>query len=161
MNSQIQSMLVESEGRYLTAAEQATLREFAGRIEERLAAMAEIESKESAIIEQTLKDLMRAYPDFEKKYASARSKGGRDLALVLRYCAQAILRDDSRFLHDSLLLWMGTMLRGLGMAPQFIADAYKLMERAASRELSAPVAELLRPYLQQCAQELSGGAPSA
>jgi hypothetical protein len=151
-------MLVEAEGRYLTAAEQATLREFASRIDERLAAMAEVESKESAIIEQTLKELIRAYPDFEKKYASARSKGGRDLALALRYCALAMVRNDGKFLHDSLLLWMGTMLRGLGMAAQFIEDAYKAMERVASRELSPKVAEELRPYIQQCARELAGAA---
>ncbi|MFO0578549.1 MAG: hypothetical protein U1A78_31480 [Polyangia bacterium] len=160
MNSQIQSMLVEAEGRYLTAAEQTTLREFASRIDERLTAMAEVESKESAIIEQTMKDLLRAYPDFEKKYASARSKGGRDLALALRYSALAMVRGDSQFLHDALLLWMGTMLRGLGMAPQFIEDAYKAMERVTSRELTPKTAELLRPFIQQCGRELSGAASS-
>lgn len=158
MNSQIQSMLVEAEGRYLTADEQALLRDFASRVDERLGAMAEVEGKESVIIDQTLKELVRAYPDFEKKYTSARNKGGRDLALALRYSTLAMVRGDSQFLHDSLLLWMGTMLRGLGMAPQFIEDAYKAMERVAGRELSPKVAELIRPYIQQCARELSGAA---
>ena len=102
-------------------------------------------------------------PSFAKskqsRYAAIRAYT-RINALALRYSALAMVRGDSRFLHDALLLWMGTMLRGLGMAPQFIEDAYKAMERVASRELTPKTAELLPPFIQQCGRELSGAASS-
>ena len=158
MNQDIQTMLRASEGRYPTRAEQALLRDWATRLEARLAAVEEIKQAEEAIVAQTIDEVFRSYPDFEKRYKSARQSCTRDQTLVLRYCAQALLRGDSAYLEDSLLSWMASILKGVGFTPQFIFDAYETMGRVAARELSPPSAELLRPYLELCATALSGKA---
>ena len=161
MNKQISEMLCASEGRYLTRAELASLRELAAQLEVRVLAMEEIQTKEDSIVERTLKDVTTAYPDYLNRHKDARAKGLRDLAFVLRYATHAMLRSDPAFLEDTLLTWMRTILKGVGFTPQFIEDTYKTLERAASRELSAAAAELIRPYLLQCASSLSKRKPIA
>lgn len=66
MNRQLQQMFAAAEGRYLNPSEQSSLRAFALGIEARLAAMTEISSKESVIIERTVREIFRAYPEDRK-----------------------------------------------------------------------------------------------
>ena len=156
MNRQIQETLAGAEGRYLTKAEQAVLREHAARLDARLTAMEEVQGKEEAIIEQLTKEILRAYPDFEQKYKHGRKCCVRDTTLVLRYAVQAMVRADLPYLDDALLTWMGTILRGVGFTANFVEDTYKTLERIAERELSPAAAELLRPYLAHVTTTLSG-----
>lgn len=156
MNTEIQTMLSASEGRYPTRAEQAVLRDWASKLEARLEAMDTIRNAEENIIGQTLDEVLVTYPNVEKHYKNVRTSGSRDMSLVLRYCAQAMLRGDVKYLDDSLLTWMGTILRGVGLAPQFIEDTYRALGRVAARELPPQVAELLRPYIERCVQVLPG-----
>jgi hypothetical protein len=156
MNQDIETMLTACEGRYPTRAEQALLRDWATRLEARLAAVEEIKQAEEAIIAQTVDEVFRNYPDFEKRYKNARQSCTRDETLVLRYCAQALMRGDAAYLENSLLSWMATILKGVGFTPQFIFDTYETMGRVAARELSPQAAELLRPYVELCATALSG-----
>lgn len=156
MNRQIQQIMSASEGRYLSASEQGVLREFAQGIEARLAAMTEIGSKENAIISAAIQEIFRAYPDVEKRYKSAQQSGYRDQALVLRYATLAMLRNDADYLTDTLLTWLATILRGVGFTPQFVEDAYTILERTAGKELSPSSAKLIQPYLAQCTRVLCG-----
>ena len=156
MNTEIKAMLLACEGRYPTRAEQAILRDWASRLEARLAALEEVRQREEVIVGQTVEEIFRAYPDFEKRYKDARHSCTRDQTLVLRYCAQAMLRGDAKYLEDALLTWMTTILRGVGFLPQFIEDAYRAMTKVAMRELSPATAELLRPFLELCVATLPG-----
>jgi hypothetical protein len=156
MNNEIQTMLTACEGRYPTRAEQATLRDWASRLDARLAALEEIRAREDAIVGATVDDIMRRYPDLEKRIKNARQCCLRDETLVLRYCALALLRADPRWLEDSLLTWMSTILRGVGFSPPFIADTYQTLTLTAARELSPTTMEQLRPFLEQCVAVLAG-----
>lgn len=161
MNSELQTMLTACEGRYPTRAEQAMLRDWAARLDGRLAAVTEIQSREEAIVGQTVDAVLQAYPDLEKRVKDARRCCLRDESLVLRYCTLALLRGDPQWLEDSLLTWMSTVLRGVGFAPAFIADAYGTLMRTAARELSPAVNEMLRPFLELTLAVLSGKREAA
>ena len=115
MNQEIRAMFTASAGRYPTKAEQALLRDWAGRVDQRLAALEELRNHEEKIIRYTVEEVMRTYPDFERRYPSGRARATRDITLTLRYCGQAMLRADLKFLEDELLLWMSTMLRGVAL----------------------------------------------
>ncbi|MCB9703753.1 MAG: hypothetical protein H6711_17790 [Myxococcales bacterium] len=158
MNHEIENMLTASEGRYPTRAELALLREWAARLDARLAAIEEIRAKEDVIVRQTVSDVLRAYPDFEQRMRGARESCTRDLTLVLRYCAQALLRGDARYLEETLLAWLATILRGVGFAPDFVADTYRTLGRHAAGELTPASAELLRPFIELCVARLGGEA---
>lgn len=161
MNRQLIEMLNTAEGRYLNTAEQAAMREFVIGLEPRLTAMAEISTKESTIVERTVKDVFAAYPDIEKKYKEAYKSCVRDETLVLRYCTMAMLRNDPQYLNDTLLTWMATILKGVGLAPHFIQDTYKTLALNAGKELSPATGKLLQPFIMQCAAVLGGVTPAA
>jgi hypothetical protein len=156
MNTEIQTMMTACEGRYPTRAEQALLRDWAARLDARLAALEELRVREDAIVGATVDEVLRKYPDLEKRVKGARQCCMRDESLVLRYCGLALLRGDPAWLEDSLLTWMATILRGVGFSPDFIADAYQTLTRSAARELSPTTMELLRPFLDQCVASLAG-----
>lgn len=156
MNRQILDMLHTAEGRYLSQAEQVTLRDFASGVDGRLLAMTDISGKESAIIERTVREVFRAYPDLEKKYKNAKQTCVRDETMVLRYSTLAMVRNDPQYLNDSLLTWMATILKGVGFAPHFIEDTYKTLATEAGKELTPATMKLLQPFLTQCALVLSG-----
>ncbi len=155
MNREIENILTASEGRYMTKAEQSVFREWSAGLEARFAAIDELQAKEEAIVRQTISDVFKAYPDFEKRMRGARASCNRDLTLVLRYCGQALLRQDEEYLEDSLLSWMATILRGVGFAPDFVRDTYRTLGKHAGRELSPHHAELLRPFIELCVTRLA------
>ena len=103
-------------------------------------------------------DVLAAYPEFEAKMRGGREAAVRDLTLVLRYCGQAMLRGDARYLEETILAWFATILRGLGFAREFIADTYKTLGKHARAELSPQAGELLRPFLELCTERLADGA---
>ena len=156
MNRQINEILIASEGRYLTKPEQATIRDYAAQIGLRLAAMDELQAKEASIVEQTMRKIVSAYPDYLQQHLEARNKGNRDLTTILRHIAQAVLRDDPQWLDDNLLAWFSTILSGIGFSPGFIEESYKIFEQVAANELSQPSAELVCPLILLCSRTLSG-----
>lgn len=156
MNQYITDILSASEGRYLTKAEQTTIRDYAAQIGLRLAAMDELQAKETNIVEQTMRRIVAAYPDYLQQHLEARNKGSRDLTLVLRHIAQAVLRDDPQWLDDGLLAWFATILAGVGFNPSFIEESYKILEQITANELSPVSAELVCPFIAQCSRTLSG-----
>ncbi len=156
MNRDIETMLTASEGRYPTRAEQAILRGWAIRLDVRLAAIEDLKDHEDEIVRATMNDVLKAYPDLEKRMPTARETGIRDIKLVLRYCAQALIRDDIAYLDDSLLIWMATILRGLGLSPAFIRDTYETLGKHVKRSLQESHAKLLLPMIERCINVLSG-----
>lgn len=158
MNRQLTELFAAAEGRYLNAAEQTALRDFAQGLEARLAAMTEISAKETVIVERTVKEVFSAYPDIEKKFKNAMKTCIRDETLVLRYAAMAMLRNDPQYLNDTLLTWMATILKGVGFAPHFIEDTYKTLALSVSKELTPATAKLLHPFIMQCSTVLGGGS---
>lgn len=161
MNRQLMDILRASEGRYLTIEEQAILTEHARGMEARLAAANDISRKETKLVQQTVSEVMAAYPDMEKKYKGAVQTCTRDVTLVLRYACQAMVRQDPQYLNDTLLTWMATMLKGVGLASHLIEDTYKTLSLIASKELPPQAAKLLQPYVLQCAAVLSGRSASS
>ncbi|MEM6730593.1 MAG: hypothetical protein AAF658_03505, partial [Myxococcota bacterium] len=91
MSSLLTDIMTASEGRYLTSEESQSLRDYVRGFEARLAAAEEIESKEGPICENATRAIMRAYPDYEQNHGGAYEKSVRDMALVLRYCTQALV----------------------------------------------------------------------
>jgi hypothetical protein len=155
MKLQIHNILHRAEGRYLTEQEGASLRGWASGLEERLAAMAEVHRNEETIMQTVMKAITAGYPDFLRKYSQGSEKGIRDMSIVLRYAAHAMVLQDMTYLEDNLLNWLGTVLRGIGFTPQFLEDAYGTMERASRDQLSPKAAGLIAPYLEHCRVSLT------
>lgn len=155
MNRRIQEIFTAAEGRYLTKEEADSISQYAASVDARLRVMQEVAEKENAIVEGTMREVLRAYPDLEQKYRAARPKGTRDIALALRFATSAMVRSDPAAFQSELLSWFNTILKGVGLSSSFVEDTYKTMERIAARELSAPAMEKMAPFLSQLTLALS------
>ena len=155
MNRRIQEIFTAAEGRYLTQEEQDYISQAAASVEARLRAMQEVSEKEATIVDATIREVMRAYPDLEQKYRAAKPKGTRDIALALRFATSAMVRDDPAAFQSELLSWFSTILKGIGLSASFVEDTYRTLERIAARELTPSTLERMAPFLSQLTIALS------
>lgn len=155
MNYNVEKILVGAEGRYLSKMEQQNLREYVGSLEARLKAMGEVESKERDIIGDALRRTMQTYPDLREKYKEPEKKGQEDYTLVLRYAVLAMVRNDTRYLDEVLLVWFNTILSGLGFSQEFVRDAYVHLGESVKTRVSAETWALVEPFLLHVVQRLS------
>lgn len=155
MNDRINKIMEVSEGRYLTKKEQATILDYFSKVDARFKAMEEVESKEHLIANKTMEIVMRSYPDMKDRHQQGKEKGVRDLALILRYGTQAMVRDDMAYFDNALLAWLRTILQGIGFTPEFLGNSYKTLDKVASDELSEQTYELFGPYLKHLAEYMS------
>jgi hypothetical protein len=161
VNKQINDIFKAADCRYLNKQEQQVLRDQVALLDGRLKAMDELASKEASIVDRTMKEVLRAYPDFKEKYSHGAESGTRDLTFVLRYAAHAMLRNDPQYFDDALLSWLKTILRGVGLRQAFIADVYRALERFATEELSPSTAAVIKPFIAHAGATLSAqGTPA-
>lgn len=147
MNSQLETMLTEAEGRYLSTGEEAKLTVYMDSLPRRMAAMRAVEAAEGELISRTLNDLYGAHPDYKDRYQSFSKKAERDITLVLRYCTLAMVRDDETMLAERLLYWLNTIFTAFNFGAA-LDTAYRALARHTEAVLPAEHVELLAPYLR-------------
>jgi len=82
------------------------------------------------------------------------NKCNRDMALVLRYCATAMLLQDEELLKDRLLYWMQNIM--IALQKQRVNDVlYRALRKSVQDNLPKENADLLSPYIAIAHQWLS------
>lgn len=148
MNAKMMELMTEVEGRYLTTEEVQRVEAYFEGFRKRIAAMRAIEAKEATIVRETIDEVWDKHPDFHTRHHAAREKAVRDVTLTLRYCTQAMVREDEEFLAEKLLFWLRTILRSFNMG-QVIDTTYRTLARKAEQHLEREHLELIGPYLRQ------------
>lgn len=155
MYSRVMKLLNESDGRYLTPAEQAVVLEYARSLPKRFQAARQVEGVEQDAIDQSLAALKRLYPKFADLHPQAWEKATRDMQLVGRFAVQGMLADDLELPADKLYKWMITMLRSVGLTPRFVRDCYQGLRDAYRAKLPADAYGLLEPHLSRAVRDLT------
>lgn len=121
---------------------------WASSLERRLAAAEAVEAAEGAAVRFVIDALKRDYPEYALHQPNAWAKGFRDVQLMLRHNASAMVRDDAEWLEHDFLAWLKTILQAYSFhSPKFVRDTYVLLKEACRRELPAEAFALMAPYL--------------
>lgn len=155
MNNKINSILLESDSRYLTADERSELLTYTTTFAERLEAVQLIEENEDAAVRFCIENTRKRYPNFDKYHGSAWAKAYRDVQLTTRYMAQAMLIDEISLLEDKLLFWLRTILAGLNFTPEFNRDTYTYLKQGFRQSLPPETYAKFEPYLNRTIQIMS------
>ena len=155
MNTRFATLIEDAESRYLTEGEQQEFLHYAQSLPSRFQASAAIEAAESAIIEESVSQIRKDYPNMEKFHYSGWDKAKRDMQLVLRHCTVAMITDDLAGLDDRLLYWLRTILASVNLTPKFVHDSYGYMRSACQANLPEDAFALLEPALQRTIDVLS------
>ena len=109
---------------------------------------ARLEAAEGAAVRFVIDALKRDYPEYALHQPNAWAKGFRDVQLMLRHNASAMVRDDAEWLEHDFLAWLKTILQAYSFhSPKFVRDTYVLLKEACRRELPAEAFALMTPYL--------------
>ncbi|MBD2188720.1 globin family protein [Pseudanabaena mucicola] len=151
----LENVLDHADGSYISPEDLRTLDRTIAAWQQRRQAYDEIQAKENVIIEQVMLQLQSTAPDIAAKVnVDGGNKCNRDMALVLRYCATAMLLQDEELLKDRLLYWMQNIM--LALKNQRVNDfTYRALQKSVKDNLSKENAALLLPYIAIAHQWLS------
>ncbi|MEM9456452.1 MAG: hypothetical protein AAGF11_19885 [Myxococcota bacterium] len=148
MNYEINQLLKNAEGRYLTDLESQKLIGYAAGIRRRLEVARNVERAEAEIVGANMRAIKARYPELESMYGEhTNARIVRDQTFVLRYAVLAMVQRDPDFIRDKLSLWLATILAALCDLEHVIYAMEQIIE-ACRQHLEVEDAEELVPYLQ-------------
>jgi hypothetical protein len=155
MTNRLHQLARVAEGRYFQPEERDQFLTYAGSVPSRFAAADALSEHEEAVLKATVGDLQQRYPNFAKHHHQGWAKCYRDLQLVIRQDAQALIFDDVQMLDDKTLAWLRTILAANNLTPQFCRDAFTLLRDHVKSRLGPEHYELLQPFLDRNIEVLS------
>lgn len=148
MLKQLESLSLRAEGRYATTQELKFLKEFMPTVDLRLSAYRKIRDLEDQIIEQLHQTMCEIEPGiFMTQFGDVRATCRRDLKILLRSGATAMLIDDLDRLREDMLLWQKTITKAFQLK-SIAALTHKTMPEIIEEYLSPEEFDLFKPVLQ-------------
>jgi hypothetical protein len=154
MNTRLTKMVSDAGGRFLDANERQELLGWAAAVPERVRAALAMETAEADILKATVEEMKRRYPNFGRYHEQAWAKLYRDLQLVYRQSAHAMVMDDLSLLEDNLLYWLRSMLAAVNVTPAFVRDSYEQLRANAQRSLDSTVFGAVESCLNRAVEVL-------
>lgn len=145
MTQAIEALLIEAEGKYLTAEALDPIKTYVKGWPERRSAYQQLRSSEKTIVLDTLKELQRERPTLSPQVLELCK---RDLVLALRHCAMAMLLQEEELLQERLIEWLEEQVRLYDLQDLYTA-LYRLLQQTLKQQLSPGNLELIRPYVTQ------------
>jgi len=151
----LENVLDRADGSYITPEDLHTLDGAIASWQQRRQTYDLIQTKENLILAQVMQQIQISAPDVAAKLThDGGNKCNRDMALVLRYCATAMLLQDEELLKDRLLYWMQNIM--LALKNQRVNDfVYRSLQKSIQENLPKKNADLLLPYVAIAHQWLS------
>jgi len=151
----LENVLDHADGSYITPEDLRTLDSAIASWQQRRQTYDLIQANENIILEQVMRQVQATVPDIAAKVTvDGGNKCNRDMALVLRYCATAMLLQDEELLKDRLLYWMQNIM--LALKNQRLNDfVYRALQKSVQDNLPKNNADLLLPYIEIAHQWLT------
>jgi hypothetical protein len=141
--------------RYPTAKERADLTAYLATARARRSALEEVRRSAIRIVDDTLADVRRMYPQFSKIRPQGFDKGHRDMVLLTHMAANAMFLGETDTLDDMFTHWYKSILKSVHVSPQFLADSFSRWLVSLERNLSPDTFALLRPYADHLSTTLA------
>ncbi|MBY0526794.1 MAG: hypothetical protein K2R98_25605 [Gemmataceae bacterium] len=155
MYSLIMKTLNGIDSRYPTREEEQLVLGWAESLPRRLQAAQTVQQTETAIIAASIEEMKRRWPRFQPLHDRGWEKSQRDMQLCLRYSVQAMLVEDADMPRDKLFIWLGTVVKAMGMTTQFVRDSYTILKDQCRKQLPADAYRMMETYLDRLIQDMT------
>lgn len=155
MYSRIMNVLNNIDSRYPTRAEEQEVLAYAQSVPRRLKAANAVQQIEMDLIQHSIEEMRQRYPRFVTLHDRGWEKSTRDMQLCLRYAVQGMLVEDLEMPKRKLFIWLGTIIKAMGMTTTFSRDSYEILRDVCRKRLGADDYGLLEPYLTQLIADMS------
>jgi Phycobilisome protein len=150
MLSQLNTLMLEADGRYATDAELMFLQNYLKTARLRFSAYQKLQAAEPRILEQMIVKLKAVDPTFLQLgpgNSDSTVKSHRDGQYFFRYATQALLVDDTEAIQEQLLLWLQTIKHAF-KHERCTRASYSILEELVQQYLSADEAKLMAPIFE-------------
>lgn len=145
---QLFRLSLEAEGRYATSEELQFIDKYCVSLEFRLRTYQKIREQEVEIINLVTQRSLKQNPDlFKINSQDMTPVCHRDIQLVLRASAIAMLADDLERLRDSHLLWQKTIVKALDHQ-RYVQVVYRILQEVVQEFLTEEESSLILPALK-------------
>lgn len=155
MSTLLHKLSIEADGRYFTPEERQRILSYAESLPERLTVAENLERIEEAALRSVIEEMQSRYPNFARYHDQAWARQFRDMQLVLRAAASAMVLDDPSEMDDRLLYWMRTMFAASNYTPDFVRDCFSRLRDVVRERLEASSADKMSPYLDRAIRILA------
>jgi hypothetical protein len=145
MSSQIQELIYQASERYLGTDEVGLLQAYVTSLPERLALYKLLRDREVNILQAIADQVQQDLPNAE---VGDVERGIKNLVLVMRYSAMAMLLNDENHLKQRLLGWLEQVMASYDLR-QLNELFYKLLNQTLRKELSDKQVALIQPLISQ------------
>lgn len=153
MNTGLRKIFVQSEGRFFSDTESASIRSWAAMMPDRISAARAMELAEDDLVETVATQFMSRAGE-QSRIKDALPKTERDLRLILRYIALAYVRDDQGWFQRAFAEWIAEIFRGFATRETRVLLG-DLIRRAIDDRLDPAYARGFEPYTAILAEALA------
>ena len=148
MLKQLSRLSLEAEGRYASTKELQFIKSYRSSLELRLSTYQKIRNEEMAVVNLVIQRSHLKNPQlFQLDSEDFKPRCQRDIQLVLKASALAMLTDDLERLRNNLLLWQKTVVKALDHQ-HYIQVVYKVLPEVVSEILTPEETKLILPALK-------------
>lgn len=140
---------------YPSAEDRAAIEEYLATADARRAALDEVRQAAGPVAEKVVADIRVRYPHFGRHRSSGYDKGVRDVQLLSNMAGNAMFLGENDTLDDMFTHWYKTILKGVHMSPQFMADTFAAWQAHLKAALTPAAWGLLRPHVEHLSAALS------
>ena len=144
LNSQLDDLIAQSEGRYLSSSELQGTKNYLQTVLERSKIYELLTDKSDALVRLALKKFMAKHSDIMKKHGK---RCYYDMTCVMRYMALSILLDDEQFFKDSVSLWQTNILSAYQKQNPCLV-CYRCLQEVINENLPIKITKYIDPYMQ-------------
>jgi Phycobilisome protein len=148
MLKQLAQLSVEAEGRYATDRELQFLKDYLQSAEQRMTVYTKIRNAEEKILH--LVEAKKRTIDmglFQMASKDITQICRRDLTMMLRCTAAAMLFGDLERLREGVLIWYRTIVKAFGYQ-KYTQVTYQVLQDAVNEQLDSEEVALIKPALQ-------------
>ncbi|MEO1095528.1 MAG: phycobilisome protein [Cyanobacteria bacterium J06638_28] len=148
MLQQIRQLVLDADGRYATDAELSFFSDYLKTARLRFTLYQKIQKLEPQLVQQTIERFKLTRPDLLRAKGYDRTaKCARDITLILRNTAAALLSDDIEILQDGTFVWFQVMMRSLKTQDAFDVGN-RIIQTVVKQTLTPEEAALFCPLLE-------------
>ncbi|NJL51686.1 MAG: phycobilisome protein [Hydrococcus sp. SU_1_0] len=156
MITEIDSLIYQAEAEYLAQKDLGLFKTQVLYLEERLKIYEQIRDQEAEIFQHVANQITTGFPDESEAKVSRAIK---HWLMILRYCAMAMLSNDSKYLEDRILTWLPEQIVAHQLQ-NLEQTLYGYLQKCLKKDLGNEQYSILQPYLEQSQQVLLNQKPA-
>ena len=150
MITEIDSQIYRAEAEYLSAKDLGIFKSQVLYLEERLRIYELLRTMETELFQHVANQIVQNFPDESELQVKQAIK---HWVLVLRYCAMAMLSDDTQYLQQRILEWLPEQIEARE-THELEGHLYSYLYKRLKKAMGTEDFSVIQPYLEQSKKTL-------